>query len=111
VEGKRKDDPKGRGMRQKDLKDVIEDAVYETLGNKFRNFLTHIHFFTHGKTLEFNVPNEPLYTFLLRRDKGAKGFKSEYDAKVKELRIDAEFEETKYIVHVSLECTKEKSSD
>jgi len=94
-------------MSQKTVNDVIEDAVYDELGNKFRNFLTHVHFFTHGKRLEFNVPGEPLYTFLLRKDKGAKGFQSEYGDKVKELRIPVEFEDEKHTVHVSLECTKE----
>lgn len=96
-------------MKQKDLKDVIEEAVYEELGKKFRNFLSHVHIFAHKEHVEFNVPNEPIYIFSLRKDKGAKGFKKEYDEKIKELHVDVEFENTKYVVHITLECTKEVS--
>ena len=93
--------------QEKTLNETIETAVYDYLNEKFHNFVFHVHFFTHGEHIETNVPNEPCYTFLLRKDKGAKKFKAEYDAKFSEIRIPLEYENEKYTIRVMLDCVKE----
>jgi hypothetical protein len=91
------------------LNNAIENAVYEFLGTKFRNFVSFVHFFTHKSGIRENGLT-PVFFFNLRNDKGAKNFKKEYEEKLKEIRIPLEFDDQKYEIQVEVVCTKEAKS-
>ena len=79
------------------------------LGKKFKQFAFHVHFFTHGEGVK-DTGNGLVYTFYLRKDKGAKNFQKEYAPKFKEIKVPVEFDDQKYEVSVAIECTKEASN-